>query len=109
MERSILPENSLVNGPAEKIKRTVSLSTSADERETTSDNAINVTGHYMKRTGPKFSISGSGSNKFPTVKQIQCPLNDIVQIEGVIYVKAPSPPSEAHVMTAMTLPGQHPG
>ena len=99
------PKSSLVPG-REKIKRAISLSTLADERETTSDIALNAAGHGMKRTASEMSMVSSGSNKFPAVKHIQCPSYDTVQQEGVIYVQAPS---QAHVMTAMAPPGQHPG
>ena len=103
------PKNSLVPGREHKIKRTISLSTLTDERETTSDIALNPAGHGMKRTASETSMVSSGSNKFPGVKHIQCPSHDTVQQEGVIYVQAPSPPSQANVMTAMAPPGQHPG
>ena len=52
---------------------------------------------------------GSGSNKFPEVKHIECPPFDTVQQEVVIHVQAPSPPSHAHVMRVMAPPGQPPG
>ena len=81
----------------------------ADAREATLDIESNLTGHGMKRTASEISMVSSGSNRFPTVKQIQCPSYDTVQQEGVIYVQAPSPPSQAHVMTTMAPPGQHPG
>ena len=47
----------------------------------------------------------SGSNNFLAVKHIQSPSYDTVQQEGVIYVQAPSPPSQANIMTAMVQPG----
>ena len=103
------PKNSLVPGREEKIKRTISLSTLTDERETTSDIALNAAGHGMKRNASEISMISSGSNKFPAVKHIQCLSYDTVQQEGVIYVQAPSPPSQANVTTAMAPPGQHPG
>ena len=81
----------------------------ADEKETTSDIALNAAGHGMKRTVSEISMVSSEGNKFPAVKHIQCPSYDTVQQEGVIYVQAPSPPSKAHVMTAMAPLGQHPG
>ena len=105
----LCPEISFVPGREEKIKRTISLSTLTDERETTSDIALNAAGHGMKRTASEISMVSSGSNKFPAVKLIQCPSYDTVQQEGVIYVQAPSPPSQANVMTAMAPPSQHPG
>ena len=103
------PKNSLVPGREEKIKRTISLSTLTDERETASNIALNAAGHGLKRTASEISMVISGSNKFPAVKQIQCPSYDTVHQEGVIYVRAPSPPSQANVMTTMAPPGQHPG
>ena len=103
------PKNSLVPGREQKIKRTVSLSTLADARETTSDIELNLRSHGMKRTASEISMVSSGSNKFPSVKQNQCPSYDTVQQEGVLYVQATSPPCQAHVMTAMASPGQHPG
>ena len=81
----------------------------ADERENTSDIALKAAGHGMKRTASEISMVSSGSNKFPTVKQIQGPSYDTVQQEGVIYVQAMSPPSQAHFTTAIAPPGQHPG
>ena len=100
------PKNSLVPGREEKIKGSISLSTLADERETSSDIALNAADHGMKRTACEISMVSSGSSKFPKVKHIPCPSCDTVQQEGVIYVHAPS---QAHVMTAMAPPGQHPG
>ena len=79
------PKKSLVPGREENIKRTVSLSTLADARETTSDIELNITGHGMKRTASEFSMVSSGSNKSPTVNEIQCPSYDTVQQERVIY------------------------
>ena len=102
------PKISLVPGREEKIKRTISLSTLTDEREPTSDTALNATGQGIKRTASEITMVSSGGNKFPTVKHIQCLSYDIVQQEGVIYVQAPSPPSQANVMAAMAPPGQHP-
>ena len=92
------PKNSLVPGREEKIKRTISLSTLTDEKEATSDTALNAAGHGIKRTASEISIVSSGSHKFPAVKHIQCPSYDTLQQEGVIYVQAPS---QANVMTAM--------
>ena len=89
----------------EKIKRTVSLSTLAVARETTSDIELNLTGHGINRTASEISLVSTGSSEFPTVKPIQCPSYDTVQQEGVIFVQAPSSPSQAHVMTAMAPPG----
>ena len=103
------PKTSLVPGREEKIKRAVSLSTLTDDREPTPDTALNAAGQGIKRTASEISMVSSGSNKFPAVKHIQCPSYDTVQQEGVIYVQAPSPPSQANVMTAMAPPGQHPG
>ena len=105
----LCPKSSLVPGREEKIKRTIFLSTLADERETTSDFALNAAGHGMERTASEISMGSSGSNPFSLVKQIQCPSYDTVQQECVIYVHAPSPPSQAHVMTAMAPPGEHAG
>ena len=85
------PKRSLVPGREEKIRCTVSLSTLADERETTSDIALNAAGHGVNCTASEISMVSSGSNKFSTVKQIQCPSYDTVPQEGVIYVRAPSP------------------
>ena len=79
-----------------------------DERKTISDIALNAAGHGMKRTASETSMVSSGSNKFPSVKNVQCPSYDTLQQEGVIYLHAPSPPSQAHVMTAMTAPDHHP-
>ena len=103
------PRNSLVPGREEKIKRAISLSTLTDDREPTSDTALNAAGHGVKRTASEISMVSSGSNKFPAVKHIQCPSYDTVQQGSVIYVQAPSTPSQANVMTAMAPPGQHPG
>ena len=72
------PKNSLVPGREENIKRTVSLSTLADARETTSDIELTTTGHGMKPTASEFSMVGSGSNKFRIANQIQCPSYDTV-------------------------------
>ena len=101
--------SAFVPGREEKIKRTVSLSTLADERKATSDIALNAAGHGMKRTASKISMVSSGSNNFSRFKQFQCHSYNTVQQEGGIYVHAPSPPSQAHVMTAKASPGQHPG
>ena len=59
----------------------------------------------MKRIASEFSMVSSGSNKFPTVKQIQCPFYSAVQQDFLIYFQAPPPPSQA----AKAPPGQHPG
>ena len=80
-----------------------------DERETSWDTALNAAGHGTKRTASEINMVSSGINKFPAVKNIQCPSYDTVQQEGVTYVQAPSPSSQAHVMTATAPPGQHPG
>ena len=104
MVRSVLPKNSLVPGREDKFKRTVSLSTLADAPETTSDIELNITGHGMKRIASEISIVSSGSSKFPRIKPTQCPSYDTVQQEGVLYVSAPSSPSQAHDMTAMAPP-----
>ena len=78
-------------------------------KETTSDIALNAAGHGLKRNDSEIGMVSSGSNKFPAVEHIQCPSYYTVQQEGIIYVQAPSPPSQANVMTAMAPPGQHPG
>ena len=109
MVRSLCPKNSLVPGREEKIKRAISLSTLTDDRQPDSDTASKTAGHSIKRTASEISMVSSGSNKLPTVKHIQCPCYDTVQQEGVIYVQAPSPPSQANIMTAMAPPGPHPG
>ena len=79
------PKKSLFPGREENIIRTVSLSTLADARETTSDIELNTKGHGMKRTASEIIKVSSGCNKFPTVNQIQCPSYDTVQQERVIY------------------------
>ena len=98
--------SALVPEREENIRSTVFLSTLADEREATSDIALNAAGHGMNCTASKVSVVSSGSNKF---KQIQCHSHNTIQQEGVLYVHAHSPPYQAHVMTAMASPGQHPG
>ena len=87
-----------------KIQRTVFLWTLTDGWETTWHIALHAAG--LKRNASEISMVNSGSNKFPTVKPIQCPSYDTVQQEDVIYLQAPS---QAHVMPAMAALGQHPG